>query len=119
MLEALRLSDGYAIGRDVVETMDVEGCGRIAGDDDVGVAESPFQPDVEEMSLDPAIAVLGILEEFELVDFEDRFAGVAVCVSSNGFEICHNQEVVCVDFGIRMSVPSLQIYKFCANVYIL
>ena len=62
--------------------MDVEGCGRIAGDDDVGISESPFQPDVEEMSLDPAIAVLGILEKIQFVNLKCPFTCLAVSISS-------------------------------------
>ena len=118
MLVARRLSDSYAVRRNVVESVDVEGGDGVASDDYVRVFESPFQPDVEEMSLDPAVAVLGILEELEFVNLKGSFACLAVPISSNGFEICHNQEVVCVDFGVRMSVPSAQIYKFCPNVYI-
>ena len=80
--------------------MDVEGCDRIAGDDDVGVAESPFQPDVEEMSLDPAIAVLGILEKIQFVDLKNYLACLDVYMSSNGSEICHNKNCFLVLIGV-------------------
>lgn len=55
-----RGSDSYAVRRDVIEAMDVEGCGGVAGNDDVGIFQGPFQPLVEEMALDPAVAVLWI-----------------------------------------------------------
>ena len=80
--------------------MDVEGCGRIASDDDVGVAESPFQPYVEEMSLDPAIAVLGILEKIQFVDLKNYLACLDVYMSSNGSEICHNKNCFLVLIGV-------------------
>ena len=88
------------VGGDVVETVDVEGCDRIAGDDDVGVAESPFQPYVEEMSLDPAIAVLGILEKIQFVDLKNYLACLDVYMSSNGSEICHNKNCFLVLIGV-------------------
>ena len=80
--------------------MDVEGRGRIAGDDDVGISESPFQPDVEEMSLDPAIAVLGILEKIQFVDLKNYLACLDVYMSSNGSEICHNKNCFLVLIGV-------------------
>ena len=86
MLAVRRLFDSYAVGRNVVESVDVEGCDGVAGDDCVRIAEGPFQPDVEEVSLDPAVAVLGILEEIEFVNLKGSFACLAVCISSQGIE---------------------------------
>ena len=76
--------DNYPLRRDVVEAVDVEGCDWVSGHDDVGIFQGPFQPDAKEMPLDPAIAMLRILEEFQLVDFESCLAGLTVCVSSQG-----------------------------------
>ena len=86
MLAVRRLFDSYALRRNVVESVDVEGGDGVASDDYVRVFESPFQPDVEEMSLDPAVAVLGILEELEFVNLKGSFACLAVCISSQGIE---------------------------------
>lgn len=86
MLAVRRLFDSYALRRNVVESVDVEGGDGVASDDYVRVFEGPFQPDVEEMSLDPAVAMLGIFEEIELVNLKGSFACLAVCISSQGIE---------------------------------
>ena len=73
---------GYAVRRDVVETVDIEGGCGVSCDDFVRVFESPFQPLIEEMALDPAVAVLWVFQEFELIDFDGCLACLAVFVSS-------------------------------------
>ena len=50
-------SDCYAVRRDVVEAVDVEGGGGVAGKDGVGMVEGPFKPVAQEMSFDPAVGV--------------------------------------------------------------
>ena len=92
------------VGGDVVETVDVEGCGGVSGDDYVGVLEGPFQPDVEEMSPDPAISMLGILEEIQFVDLKNYLACLDVYMSSNGSEICHNKNCFLVLIGVFWEV---------------
>ena len=62
--------------------MDVEGGGGVSCDDGVRIFEGPFQPDVEEMSLDPAISVFRVFEELKFVDFEGGSACLVVSVSS-------------------------------------
>ena len=62
--------------------MDVEGGGWVSCDDGVRIFEGPFQPDVEEMSLDPAITMLRIFEEVQFIDFEGGSACLVVSVSS-------------------------------------
>ena len=57
------------------------------------MTKGPFQPDVEEMSFDPTVAVFRVFEEIQFVNFEDGLAGLRVCISSNSFEICHNQGI--------------------------
>ena len=75
-------SDGYAVRGDVVKAMDIEGCGWVSGNNDVGIFQGPFQPLVEEMSLDPAIPVFWILEEFQFIDFQGCLSCLAICISS-------------------------------------
>ena len=55
--EFLRFSvfNSDALGRNVVEAVDVKGCGLVPGYDDVGIAESPLKPMAEEVSLEPAV----------------------------------------------------------------
>ena len=55
--------------------MDIEGCGGVGSDDRIRMTKSPLQPKIEEMPLDPAIAVHGIFEEIQIVNFEDSLAG--------------------------------------------
>ena len=80
--------------------MDVEGGGGVASDDSIRMTKSPFQPYVEEMSLDPAIAVLGILEKIQFVDLKNYLACLDVYMSSNGSEICHNKNCFLVLIGV-------------------
>lgn len=54
------ISDYYVVRGDVVETMDVEGCRLVRGDNDFCVYKSPLKPLAEEMSLDPTIAMCWI-----------------------------------------------------------
>ena len=62
--------------------MDVEGGCGVSGYDGVRIFESPFQPDVEKMPLDPSVAVLRVFEELQLVDLDGCLAGLAVGISS-------------------------------------
>ena len=88
------------IGGDVVETVDIEGCGGVSGDDCIRMTKGPFQPDVEEMSPDPAISMLGILEEIQFVDLKNYLACLDVYMSSKGSEICHNKNCFLVLIGV-------------------
>ena len=82
-------SDGYAVRGDVVKAMDIEGCGWVSGNNDVGIFQGPFQPLVEEMPLEPAVTVLWIFEEVKLVNLDGCLACLPVCISSQRIEICH------------------------------
>ena len=88
------------VGRDVIETMDVEGSGVISGNDCIRMTKGPFQPDVEEMSPDPAISMLGILEEIQFVDLKNFLACLEVYMSSKCSEICHNKNCFLVLIGV-------------------
>ena len=55
--------------------MDIEGCGGVGCDDCIRMTKSPFQPEAEEMPLDPAIGMLRVFEEIQFVNFEDGLAG--------------------------------------------
>ena len=88
------------VGRDIVEAVDVEGCCLVTGDDLIGIFQGPFQPDAEEMSPDPAVAMLGILEEIQFVDLKNYLACLDVYMSSNGSEICHNVNCFLVLIGV-------------------
>jgi hypothetical protein len=66
--------------------MDVEGSGGISGNDCIRMTKSPFQPDVEEMSLDPTVAVFRVFEEIQFVNLQGRLAGLRVCISFQRIE---------------------------------
>jgi hypothetical protein len=67
---------------DIIEAMDVEGCSLIACKDDIRMIQSPLEPMAEEMSLEPAIAMLRILQEFQIIDLKNDLSIGRVNISS-------------------------------------
>lgn len=77
------------VDRDVVEAVDIEGCGLVSCDYGFRMLQCPLQPLVEEMSLDPSIAVLWIFEELQVIYLKSYLAALTVCITAYGVEICH------------------------------
>ena len=76
------VTNDYSCRGDIIETVDVEGGGLIACKDDVRVTQSPFEPMAEEMSFDPAISMLRILQKFQIIYLKCDLSVRRVNVSS-------------------------------------
>ena len=76
------VTNDYSCRGDIIETVDVEGGGLIACKDDVRVTQSPLEPMAEEMSLEPAITMLRILQEFQIIDLKNDLSIGRVNISS-------------------------------------
>ena len=82
VLSNLINSDSDRGDGDIIEAVDVEGCSLITCKDDIRMIQGPLKPMAEEMSLEPAITMLGILQEFQIIDLKNDLSIGRVNISS-------------------------------------
>ena len=69
--------------------MDVEGCFPVGCDYDIRVSQSPFQPVMADVPLEPVEAVFRILQKLQVIDFQHYPAGFRVFLSSQCLKTQH------------------------------